>query len=139
MSYLYTPAQCVTVAHRFGARHSDVVEWHCQWPWVARCYPHICCSLDESISIRQEPRMSTTFDPRFLEDLAKKLAASVPAQLTALKEDLDNNFKSVLQAGLGKLDLVTRQEFDVQAGVLARTREMLVKLEARLAELERKP
>ncbi len=83
--------------------------------------------------------MSTTFDPRFLEDLAKKLAASVPAQLTALKEDLDNNFKSVLQAGLGKLDLVTRQEFDVQAGVLARTREMLVKLEARLAELERKP
>ena len=83
--------------------------------------------------------MSTTFDSRFLEDLAKKLAALVPAQLTALKDDLDNNFKSVLQAGLGKLDLVTRQEFDVQAGVLARTREMLVKLEARLAELERKP
>jgi hypothetical protein len=95
--------------------------------------------LYESIGIRQEPRMSTTFDPRFLEDLAKKLAASVPAQLTALKDDLDNNFKSVLQAGLGKLDLVTRQEFDVQAGVLARTREMLAKLEARLAELERKP
>jgi hypothetical protein len=81
--------------------------------------------------------MSTKFDPRFLEDLAKKLSASVPAQLTALKDDLENNFKSVLQAGLGKLDLVTRQEFDVQAGVLARTREMLTKLETRLDELER--
>ncbi len=81
--------------------------------------------------------MSTKFDPRFLEDLAKRLSASVPAQLSALKDDLENNFKSVLQAGLGKLDLVTRQEFDVQAGVLARTRETLMALEARLQEWER--
>ncbi len=80
--------------------------------------------------------MSTNFDPRFLEDLAKRLSESMPPQLQALKSDLESNFKSVLQAGLARLDLVTRQEFDVQAGVLARTRERLGELEARLAGLE---
>ena len=80
--------------------------------------------------------MSSNFDPRFLEDLAKRLSESMPPQLAALKNDLETNFKSVLQAGLAKLDLVTRQEFDVQAGVLARTREKLGALEARLAALE---
>jgi ubiquinone biosynthesis accessory factor UbiK len=80
--------------------------------------------------------MSTRFDPRFLEDLAKRLSESMPPQLAALKADVEANFKSVLQAGLTKLDLVTRQEFDVQAGVLARTREKLAALETRLAALE---
>ncbi|MBS0375902.1 MAG: accessory factor UbiK family protein [Proteobacteria bacterium] len=80
--------------------------------------------------------MSTGFDPRFLEDLAKRLSESVPPQLAALKGDIESNFKSVLQAGLARLELVTRQEFDVQSGVLARTREKLTALEARLAALE---
>jgi ubiquinone biosynthesis accessory factor UbiK len=80
--------------------------------------------------------MSQGFDPRFFEDLAKRLSAAMPPQLAALQSDLEANFKSVLQAALAKLDLVTRQEFDVQAGVLARTRETLTRLEARLAELE---
>jgi ubiquinone biosynthesis accessory factor UbiK len=80
--------------------------------------------------------MSTRFDPRHLEDLAKRLAESMPPQLAALRTDVEANFKSVLQAGLAKLELVTRQEFDVQAGVLGRTREKLTALEARLAALE---
>jgi len=80
--------------------------------------------------------MSSSFDPRFLEDLAKRLSESMPPQLAALKADVEANFKSVLQAGLAKLDLVTRQEFDVQAGVLARTRDKLAALETRLAALE---
>jgi hypothetical protein len=80
--------------------------------------------------------MTRAFDPRFLEDLAKRLSAAVPPQLAAIQSDLEANFKSVLQAGLSKLDLVTRQEFDVQAGVLARTRELLTSLETRLAALE---
>jgi len=80
--------------------------------------------------------MSSNFDPRFLEDLAKRLSESMPPQLAALKADVEANFKSVLQAGLAKLDLVTRQEFDVQAGVLARTRDKLGALEARLEALE---
>jgi len=80
--------------------------------------------------------MATGFDPRFLEDLAKRLSEAMPPQLAALKGDIEANFKSVLQSGLAKLELVTRQEFDVQAGVLARTREKLTALEGRLAALE---
>ena len=80
--------------------------------------------------------MASNFDPRFFEDLAKRLSEAVPPQLAAMKADVEANFKSVLQSGLAKLELVTRQEFDVQAGVLARTREKLTALEARLATLE---
>ena len=80
--------------------------------------------------------MSTPFDPRALEDLARRLSEAMPPQVQALRNDVEANFKGVLQAGLAKLDLVTRQEFDVQAGVLARTREKLEALEARLKALE---
>jgi hypothetical protein len=55
-----------------------------------------------------------------------------------LGRDLEGNFKAVLQAQLSKLDLVSRQEFDVQAAVLARTQTALTALEARLKELEAK-
>ncbi len=54
-------------------------------------------------------------------------------------EDLERNFKSLLQTGLERMDLVTREEFDVQVAVLARTREKLEALEARLAEMQEKP
>jgi BMFP domain-containing protein YqiC len=76
-------------------------------------------------------------DPKFIDDLARRLAASVPESLAALRRDLEANFRSVLQAGLARLDLVTRAEFDVQAGVLERTRSKVEALEARLAELEK--
>lgn len=75
-------------------------------------------------------------DARWLDDLARRLAAAVPQGASALRRDLEENFRAVLQAGLAKLDLVTRQEFDVQAAVLRRTREKLEQLEARLAMLE---
>jgi BMFP domain-containing protein YqiC len=76
-------------------------------------------------------------DPRSIDDLARKLASAVPEGLHAVRRDLESNFKAVLQSGLSKLDLVTRQEFDVQSGVLRRTREKLEALEARLAALEK--
>lgn len=76
------------------------------------------------------------FDPKSLDELARKLADSVPPGLAALKQDLEQNFKAVLQSGLSRLDLVTRQEFDIQAGVLRRSRERLEELERRLAALE---
>jgi ubiquinone biosynthesis accessory factor UbiK len=76
------------------------------------------------------------FDPRFIDELARRLAGSVPDGLVALRRDLEQNFKGVLQAGLAKLDLVTREEFDVQAAVLRRTREKLADLERRLRDLE---
>ena len=75
-------------------------------------------------------------DARSIDDLARRLAAAVPPGITALRRDLEENFKAVLQSGLSRLDLVSRQEFDVQAAVLRRTREKLEALEARLAMLE---
>ncbi len=72
-----------------------------------------------------------------LENLAKKLAESVPDVLRSVRDDLETNFRSVLKTGIGKLDLVTREEFEVQEAVLARTREKLDALEAQLEELEK--
>jgi BMFP domain-containing protein YqiC len=72
-----------------------------------------------------------------IEGLAKKLAESVPEGLRAMRDDLETNFRGVLQTGISKLDLVTREEFEVQEAVLARTREKLERLEARLEEIEK--
>ncbi|MGC3983086.1 MAG: accessory factor UbiK family protein [Steroidobacteraceae bacterium] len=72
-----------------------------------------------------------------LTDLARKLAASLPEGVGALQRDVEQNFKAVLQSTLTRMDLVTRREFDVQSGVLKRTREKLEALEQRLAELEK--
>ena len=71
-----------------------------------------------------------------IEGLAKKLADSLPGGLRSMREDLEHNFRSVLRGGLEKLDLVTREEFEVQEAVLARTREKLEALQERVAELE---
>jgi len=73
-----------------------------------------------------------------LDDLARRLADSVPASVRAFGRDLEGNFKAVLQAQLAKLDLVNRQEFDVQAAILQRTQSKLTALEARLKEIEAK-
>jgi len=73
-----------------------------------------------------------------LDDLARRLADSVPESLRSFGRDLEGNFKAVLQAQLSKLDLVSRQEFDVQAALLARTQEKLAALESRLQVLEGK-
>ena len=76
-----------------------------------------------------------------LDELARRLSSLVPPGLRGhvseeTREELQQNFKSVLQAGLGKLDLVTREEFDVQRAVLLRTREKLEALERAVAALE---
>ena len=70
-----------------------------------------------------------------LDELARRLSSLVPPGLKEGREELQQNFKSVLQAGLGKLDLVTREEFEVQRAVLARTRERLEALERDLSDL----
>jgi len=71
-----------------------------------------------------------------IENLAKKLAESVPEGLRSMRDDLETNFRGVLQSGISKLDLVTREEFEVAEAVLARTREKLERLEAKLEEIE---
>lgn len=75
-------------------------------------------------------------DFKSIDDLARRLSDLVPPGLDGARDDLARNFRAALQAGLGKLDLVTREEFDVQRAVLLRTREKLELLERRLAELE---
>jgi len=73
-----------------------------------------------------------------LDDLARRLAESVPESVKAFGRDLEGNFKAVLQAQLAKLDLVTRQDFDVQSAILQRTQSKLADLEARVKDLETK-
>jgi BMFP domain-containing protein YqiC len=72
-----------------------------------------------------------------VESLASKLAEAVPEGLRSMREDLENNFRAVLRSSLSKLDLVTREEFEVQEAVLAKTRDKLEALEARLKEMEK--
>lgn len=74
-----------------------------------------------------------------IENLAKKLAESLPDGLRSMREDLEDNFRGVLRSGISKLDLVTREEFEVQEAVLARTRQKLTQLEAKLEALEKRP
>lgn len=73
-----------------------------------------------------------------IENLAKKLADSVPEGLRSMREDLESNFQAVLRSGIDKLDLVTREEFEVQEAVLARTRQKLEELEEKLEAIEKK-
>lgn len=75
------------------------------------------------------------FDPKQLEELAQKLYSALPTSLQNLESDIQQKFKEVLQATFAKLDLVTREEFDVQTKVLARTREKVELLESQLHEL----
>lgn len=74
-----------------------------------------------------------------VNDLAKRLAAAVPdvsGSVNAMRDDLERNFRSLLDSAFERMELVTREEFDVQRKVLERTREKLTALEAKVAELE---
>lgn len=77
------------------------------------------------------------FEPKAINDLAQRLAAAVPADLQFLKADMEKAFHAILQASFSRMNLVSREEFDVQTLVLSRTREQLESLEARVAELEK--
>lgn len=79
-----------------------------------------------------------------LDDLARRLSALVPPGLRGesaheLRSELQQNFRAVLQTGLSRLDLVTREEFEVQRAVLLRTREKLEQLERTVGQLEAQP
>ena len=71
-----------------------------------------------------------------IDELAKRLADLVPAGARDAHDELRANFRDALRAGLRRMDLVTREEFDVQRAVLLRTREKIEALEARMGELD---
>lgn len=83
------------------------------------------------------------FDPKQFDDLAKKLFAALPSSLQDVERDIQQKFKEILQAAFSRLDLVTREEFDVQTKVLARTREKLellkIQVDAFVKEKAEKP
>jgi hypothetical protein len=71
-----------------------------------------------------------------IEEIVRRLVASVPPGVRAVQQDLESNFRAVLRASLTKLDLVSRDEFDAQMRVLERTRARLEELERRVAGLD---
>ena len=75
-------------------------------------------------------------DPFRIDEIARRLFESVPPALRSMQQDLESNFRAVLRANLGKLDLVSRDEFDAQAKVLERTRARLEALEAKVRQME---
>ncbi len=76
------------------------------------------------------------FDPKIIDEIATKLNNAIPPGAKAIQQDLHAQFKQVLQSMLGKMDLVTRDEFDVQTKVLARTRQKIEELEKLVAAIE---
>lgn len=76
-------------------------------------------------------------EPKTLNELGKRILAALPPGLEQLSEDARKNMGAAMASALAKADLVTREEFDVQSAVLARTRQKLTELERSVAELER--
>ncbi len=73
----------------------------------------------------------------FLNDLATRLSKALPKNVVAVKKDIEKNLHSILMSAFAKLELVTREEFDVQTKVLSRTRKKLESLETEIKELEK--
>ncbi len=73
-------------------------------------------------------------DFQTLDEITRRLAAAVPAELKTARADIEAQFRTILEATFNRMDLVTREEFEIQKKVLARTREKLEALEARLQD-----
>ena len=78
------------------------------------------------------------FDPKQLDDLTDRLVGLLPKGMVDMQKDVEKNVRAMLQSTFAKMDLVTREEFEVQSAVLSRTREKLEQLEQQIAELESK-
>ncbi|MBN3264297.1 ubiquinone biosynthesis accessory factor UbiK [Pectobacterium brasiliense] len=77
-------------------------------------------------------------DPKKIEQIARQVHESMPKGIRELGDDVEKKIRQVLQAQLTRLDLVNREEFDIQTQVLLRTREKIARLEQRMTELEAK-
>jgi len=75
-------------------------------------------------------------DPKILDDFARTLSEAMPKGLRDLQQDMEKNMRAAVESGFERLNLVTREQFEVQAGVLARTRAKVEALEQRVAALE---
>ncbi len=73
-----------------------------------------------------------------IDDIARRLFEGLPEAARTMRRDIESNFRAVLQSTLGKLDLTTREEFEVQTKVLERTRARIEQLELRIVTLEQR-
>ena len=73
-----------------------------------------------------------------IDEIARRLLAALPESARTMRRDIESNFRAVLQSSLGRLDLTTREEFEVQSKVLERTRARIGQLEQRIATLEQR-
>lgn len=73
---------------------------------------------------------------KFLDELSQKISDAIPSSVRVVKEEIESNVHAALQGTFSKLDLITREEFDAQASVLAKTRKKLETLEKKVQELE---
>ena len=78
------------------------------------------------------------FDPKSIDNIANRITNAIPPGLHHFKDDMEKNVHALLQSTLSKLDLVSREEFEVQKAVLAKTRSRLEELEKRVDELEKR-
>lgn len=77
-------------------------------------------------------------DPKKIEQLAEQITSAIPPQIKSIADNVEGKIKTVLQAKLAELDVVSREEFDVQTQVLARTRQKLETLEQELESIRQK-
>jgi len=104
---------------------------------------HVSVFLGYIYNIEKSARMNlylekgTTMNPKTLDDLATRLAELVPDGVTNITKDIEKNMRALLQSKLSELNLVTREEFDVQQKVLANTRQQVIALEEKINELEK--
>lgn len=76
-------------------------------------------------------------DKRLLDELADKFSSALPDGLKTLQSDLEHNLRAAAEAAFSKMNLVSREEFDVQAALLAKTQQRLKQLEQQILDLER--
>jgi BMFP domain-containing protein YqiC len=105
-----------------------------EWPIIAKFTAGLGTLADQlTFFTVTETRMAS---PQPLEELAARLARALPPGLKGLRAELEDNFRGVLRANLDRLELVSRERFDVQAELLSRTQARLARMEKRLQLLE---
>lgn len=77
-------------------------------------------------------------DPKAIDELIQRVSGLLPESTSRMQEDVEKNLKGAVGGMFQKLDLVTREEYEVQAALLERSRERLVELETRITELEKR-
>jgi len=75
-------------------------------------------------------------DPQKIDDLVRQLGATLPPEFESFEKEMKKQFKAVLESAFQRLDLVSREEFDIQVKVLQKTRAQITELQEQLASLE---